>query len=102
MVVSLDAGDIFEYDVESSKVYWLDSSMMSAVVDGTLKVWDYDFTNRRELVTSRKSEDLTAVTTVSEAQVLDYPAVITSNNKWLYYLVKSSDKIILMREKIRD
>ncbi len=102
MVVSLDAGDIFEYDVESSKVYWLDSSMMSAVIDGTLKVWDYDFTNRRELVTSRKSEDLTAVTTVSEAQVLDYPAVITSNNKWLYYLVKSSDKIILMREKIRD
>jgi len=103
MVVSLDAGDIFEYDVESTNVWWLDSSMMSAVVDDTLKVWDYDFTNRRELVTSQQRGDLAAVTTVSETQVLDYPAVITSNNKWLYYLVKMKDsKIVLMREKVRD
>lgn len=102
MVVSLDAGDIFEYDVEASKVQWLDSSMMSTVVDDTLKVWDYDFTNRRSLVTSEKQDESAPVTTYSEAKILDYPAVITSNNKWLYYLVKSNDTIVLMREKIRD
>ena len=102
MVVGLDAGDIFEYDVETTKVQWLDASMMAAVVDETLKVWDYDFTNRRELVTSTKKEDLPAVTTYSEAHLLSYPAVITSNNKWLYYLVGSDDQIVLMREKIRD
>lgn len=103
MVVNLDAGDIFEYDVETTKVQWLDASMMATVVDGTLKVWDYDFTNRRELVTNKKREDLAEVTTYSEAELLNYPAVITSNNKWLYYLVKSSEnKNILMREKIRD
>lgn len=102
MVVNLDAGDIFEYDVEAAKVQWLDASMMAAVADKTLKVWDYDFSNRRELVTSNKREDLPAVTTYSEAELLDYPVVITSNNKWLYYLVKSNGKIVLMREKIRD
>lgn len=102
MVVNLDAGDIFEYDVETTKVQWLDASMMAAVVNGTLRVWDYDFTNRRDLVTNEERENLPGVTTYSETKLLDYPAVITSNNKWLYYLVRSEDKNMLMREKIRD
>lgn len=102
MVVGLDAGDIFEYDVETLNVQWLDASMMAAVVDETLKVWDYDFANRRELVTSKKQEDLSAVTTYSEAKLLDYPVTITNNNKWLYYVVRSNDKNVLMREKIKD
>lgn len=102
MVVSLDAGNIFEYDVETAKVQWLDASMMAAVADETLKVWDYDFANRRELVTSKVQEKYAAVTTYSEAKLLDYPVVITSNNKWLYYVVRSGEKNVLMREKIRD
>lgn len=102
MVVNLDAGDIFEYDIEATNVYWLDSSMMSAVVGGGLKVWDYDFTNRRTLVKSNDSNDKSEVTTYIEAKILDYPAVVTSNNKWLYYVVESGEKNILMREKIRD
>lgn len=103
MVVNLDAGDIFEYDAEASKINWLDANMMSTVVDQTLKVWDCDFTNRRNLATSREMEERAAVTTQSKLEILDYPAVITSNNKWLYYLVQKNDKEnILMREKIRE
>jgi len=102
VVVNVDTGGIFDYEVETEKVHWLDMSMMSAVVDETLKVWDYDFTNQRELVTSQKKEALAAVTTYTEAKLLDYPAVITSNNKWLYYLGRLNNKVVLMREKIRD
>lgn len=103
MVVNLDMGDIFEYDVETARVSWLDANMMAAVVDGTLKVWDYDFTNRRNLVTSKQEPDLSAVTRYSEAPVADYPAVITNNNKWLYYIVRTEKNgSVLMREKVRD
>ena len=40
-VIDLDMGDIYEYKSESAKLHWLDTSMMSAVVDGELIVWDF-------------------------------------------------------------
>lgn len=104
VVIDLDMGDIYEYKSKSAKLHWLDTSMMSAVVDGELVVWDFDNTNQRILVTSNhnsiKSDD--SVTTFSNAELMNYVPVITMNNKWIYYTVKSGDEAVLVREKIRD
>lgn len=70
---------VFEYPEE--EVWWLDDYMLTNVEDGMLIVRDFDGTNRRELVGSGVS---------------DYPAMVTANNKWLYYI--SDGKII--REQV--
>lgn len=101
-VVDMDMGDVFEYETPTAAVYWLDESMFSAVVNGELKVWDFDYTNQRTLVSNQLTEEDGAITTVSKKAVADYPAVITSNDKWLYYIVQDKTTTTLRREKIRD
>lgn len=106
MVVDLDMGDLFEYDARTANLNWLDSSMLMVVIDKKLQVWDFDFTNQRTLVqtvakTGENAEKPAGVTEIT-ATLADYPAVIATNNKWLYYVVHSSDSLVLMREKIRE
>ena len=67
--------------ITSGQVYWLDSFMFSTIQDGNLVAYDFDKTNERPLAGA-----------VSE----QYPAVITSNGKWLYYFSDNT----LVREKI--
>jgi len=127
MVVDLEVGDVYEYESKSERLDWFDTSMIASVVDGSLEVWDFDYTNLRTLVKQKdaaesadsgnedlldnkmrgdlKSNDLqkeASVTTEINATVVNYPALIASNNRFMYYVVKAHNGLVLMRERIRD
>ena len=118
MVIDVDTGDIYEYRVEDgTSVGWLNEAMMYGVKDGGLMVWDFDYTNRRLLVEKVEAKQMgtkepvavggikveKSVTTKSSSKVLQYQVMISSDSKWLYYVVQlESSKIDLVREKIRD
>ncbi len=112
MVVDLDMGDLYEYEAGTDEVKWLDDSMMMNVVDDKLTVWDFDYTNLRVLVKTKKEYDSgviqqpvlekKSVTTKTNATVVNYPAIVSENSKWLYYVVRSNGELMLVREKIRD
>lgn len=93
MVVDLDDGRVFEYVAPSANLCWVDDAMMYSVSNEKLEVWDYDGTNRRVLV--NLSEDINKTLTNNEA-------IITSNDKWLYYVIKTEKGLVLTREKLRD
>ena len=88
--------------------------MFYSVTDQELTVWDYDGSNSRILVATatdnetsnatqnESNPDLPAVTTLSDSPLVARPIVITSNNKWLYYLTRHDDTYILTREQIWD
>lgn len=113
-VVDLEIGDLYAYDAPESQVYWLDAGMFYSVTDQELTVWDYDGSNSRILVAtatdnetsnatqSESNPDLPAVTTLSDSPLVARPIVITSNNKWLYYLTRHDDTYVLTREQIWD
>lgn len=77
-VFDMEGVELREWQLDSLNSGWLDSSMLYAVKDGTLIVYDFDGQNRRELSTNVSAH---------------FPITIT-DNKWLYYF---SDGI-LMRE----
>lgn len=93
MVIDLDMGDLYEYEAPTMGLNWLDSSMMYAVREGEILVWDFDGTNQRNLAESVKKNDL---------KVLVQPVMIASNNRWLYYLSEDKNGIQLVRERIKD
>ena len=123
-VVDLEMGEVFEYESNSERLDWFDNSMIASTVDGSLVVWDFDHTNLRTLVQQKKldvegdenlNDDLNAtglkqddsaepktVTTFINAEVAHYPALVSSNNRFMYYVVKTHDGLTLMRERIRD
>lgn len=117
-VVDLYMGDLYAYDLPEANLAWLDSSLLYSIHNGEFNVWDFDGTNRRQLVTNHDAEsnastantdtnpditnDANSVTTFSSTPLADYPAMITSNNKWLYYLTHTDDGYKLMREQIWD
>lgn len=88
MVADLEMGDIYEYEAETTKLNWLDDSMMYAVKDGEIVVWDFDHRNLRNLGGER---------------VVDRPVTITENGRYLYYLTENKKGTLdLTREKIRN
>lgn len=93
MVIDLDMGDLYEYEAPTDSLNWLDASMMYAVSNGEILVWDFDGTNRRNLAESVKNNNLKA---------MSKPVMIASNNTWLYYLSEDSNSITLVRERIRN
>ena len=99
MVIDLDMGDLYEYEAPTAGLNWLDGSMMYAVSNGEILVWDFDGTNRRNL-----SESVKAGSQASEDKLtpMARPVMIASNNKWMYYLSEDKTGIKLVREKIRD
>lgn len=95
MVIDLDMGDLYEYEAPTSELNWLDGSMMSAVREGEILVWDFDGTNQRNLAESVRKDS-------ERLEVMARPVMIASNNRWLYYLSEDKNGIQLVREKIRD
>lgn len=75
-VLDMEIMELKEWQLDSTSYGWLDSSMLYAVKNGTLIVYDFDGLNRREL-----SQNVSA----------RFPVTIT-NNKWLYYF--SDDTLI--------
>lgn len=105
MVVDLEMGELLEYEALAPTLMWLSEAMMTAVVDNSLWVWDFDDTNRRELVryvAADEDAEVEAITTVSNSKLANYPAVVSENGKWLYYLVETKTGLTLMRERVRD
>ena len=122
-VIDLYMGDLYAYDLPEATLAWLDDSLLYSIENGDFNVWDFDGTNRRQLVTDHAAEPgaanlaadtnsdaddtagddgLKPVTTLSSSPLADYPAMITSNNKWLYYLTRTDDGYTLVREQIWD
>lgn len=91
-ITHLDHAETFTYDLISNSYGWLDPSLLYAIKDHEILVWDYDGTNQRNLSTS----------VTAKTSALDFPVTITANNRWLYYLSGTSDAPTLTREKIRD
>ena len=81
-VFDCETGKLYQYSLDSETVFLIDGYMVGEILDGKLTVMDFDGTNKRLLTES------------------DGPALITRNNKWLYYLKIDKDQINLTREKI--
>lgn len=95
MVTELGDGRLYTYMASAEDLRWLDGSMMYAIKDQEILVWDFDGTNLRNLAeSSSKINDNTSIS--------DYNVVISNNNKWLYYLTNGDKFTALTREKIRD
>lgn len=75
-VLDMEVMDIVEWSLDSENYGWLDSSMLYAIKDGELIVYDFNGQNRRKL-----SENVSA----------RFPVTITEN-KWLYYF--SDDTLV--------
>ncbi len=122
-VVDLEMGEVFEYETNAKRLDWFDDSMLASTADGRLEVWDFDHTNLRTLVEQKefdieddsvsddwdstrlkKSDNVETktVTTYIRTEVADYPALVSSNNRFMYYVVKAHNGLTLMRERIRD
>ncbi len=93
MVTDLATAEIANYDAISTNWKWFDASMMYALRDGAIIVWDFDGQNQRDLSASRTEE--------KNLETLNYPVLVTANNRWLYYLTKNEGGVLqLTRERI--
>ena len=79
---------ISNYELEGDFEGWLDGFMVTNVVDGKLVARDFDGSNRRELGDGKAG----------------FEAMVTSNNRYLYYAVECGDettnKTCLQRDKL--
>lgn len=92
MVVDIEDGRIFEYQALSSALKWLDEAMLYTIDGNKLTVWDFDGTNRRTVLDYTKNDQ--------NDTLANFDVVITHNNKWLYYIIKTSDGLLLMRDAL--
>jgi hypothetical protein len=81
-VYDCEARKLSQFELDGDKMFFVDGYMIGEILDRKLNVMDFDGTNKRY---------------VTEA---DSSAVITRNNKWLYYLKIDGKKAVLTREKI--
>ena len=70
--------DLFSSDSDIAKINWLDDFLIWQKHDNKIIVRDFNGQNRRELISEVNN---------------DMPAIITSNNKWLYYFDREVEKI---------
>ena len=55
-VIDLYMGDLYAYDLPEATLAWLDDSLLYSIENGDFNVWDFDGTNRRQLVTDHAAE----------------------------------------------
>lgn len=72
---------IYEYALDNPDCFWVDDYLVGNIVEGTLYVRDFDGTNVRKVATAAGA-----------------PAVISANQKYLYYF--TNEKNALMRERL--
>ncbi|MDO5452075.1 MAG: PEGA domain-containing protein [Candidatus Saccharibacteria bacterium] len=85
VVFDAELAECSQYRYPSKKIIWLDDYMLADTSDGKVTVMDFDGTNVRTLVSEN---------------VAEFPAVVTANNKWLYYIVGGEKDFRLMREQV--
>ena len=82
-VFDCEARKLSQFELDTDEMFFVDGYMIGEIVEGgKLNVMDFDGTNKR-YITEANSE-----------------AIITRNNKWLYYLKTDDGKVGLWREKI--
>lgn len=86
MVYNLDFEEINYVEHKNPEVRWLDNYMLFDIVDGKMEVYDFDGENRRTIL----DRDLVA----------GFDAVINSNNRYLYYIIKTETGLSLQRDKL--
>ena len=86
MIYNLDLEELSYVDHQNSNISWLDNYLMFDVVDGRMEVFDFDGANRR--------------TILSKNVAAGFDAVINSNNRYLYYVVKTDNGYNLQRDKL--
>ncbi|MBQ9029415.1 PEGA domain-containing protein [Candidatus Saccharibacteria bacterium] len=85
-VFDLESATTTSYTIESNLTFWPDEYTIGTVSGGSLNVRDYDGGNLQ---------------TLSRAES-GYPAVITKDNKYIYFVQKNEDKgLIIVREIIK-
>ncbi len=77
VVFDAELAEFSEYEYPEGELWWLDDFMLTNVENGALVVRDFDGTNKRVLVSEGVS---------------NYPAIVTANNKWLYYVADGKIK----------
>lgn len=84
-VFDTELAQISQFDTSSSNIFWLDEYMPASInSDNMLIVTDFDNSNRRELTKAQSG----------------YDAVITKNNRWLYYVNIDDGIFKIMRERL--
>lgn len=83
-VFDAETRKLHQFELDTETPFLIDGYMVGEIVDNKLIVMDFDGTNKR---------------TITDANA---GAMITRNNKWLYYIVITADKVNLTREKIID
>ncbi len=81
-VFDCEARKLHKFELDTEDVFLIDGYMVGEILDGQLYVMDFDGTNKRHITAA------------------DSAALITRNNKWLYYLRTIEGKANLVREKI--
>ena len=85
-LLDVELMEVYEYDYNGGELQWADDFMLALTEGEKLTVMDFDGTNVRELVSSAVS---------------GFGATITSNNRWLYYVVDNQNSgLSLMRERL--
>ena len=83
-VFDAELARMHQYSLDGEQMFFLDLYLIGTIKDGDLIVCDFDHENCRDL-------------TKASGQ-----AIITKNNKWMYYLQVSDNKTYIDREKILD
>lgn len=82
VVFDVEASRLHQFELDTDDAFLIDGYNIGEIVNGELFVMDFDGTNKRDLTMANSN------------------ALITRNNKWLYYLTTTDNKINLTREKI--
>lgn len=81
-VFDAEARKLHQFELDTEAPFLVDGYMIGEIVDGKLIVMDFDGTNKRTIADANSN------------------ALITRNDKWLYYFTFEDNKINLTREKI--
>ena len=86
MIYNLDLEELSYVEHQNSNISWLDYYLMFDVVNGKMKVFDFDGANRR--------------TILNQGVAAGFDAVINSNDRYMYYVTKTVDGYSIKRDKL--
>lgn len=85
-IYNIDLEEVNRFERRNRTLRWLDNYTMFDVVDGKMEVYDFDGQNRRTILFNSIADG--------------FDAVINSNNRYLYYVVKTDTGFSLKRDRL--
>lgn len=83
LVFDAETDQVHLYQAPSNRLQFLDDYILVDVVDSQLTIWDFDGTNQRTIATAA-----------------NYPAFISENNHYLYYITVEDELLVMKRERL--